>query len=210
MTTQREKALAGSHAARGVTALDGTTKARIERAALAAFSRGEMDMATTKAIAAAAGISEGALYRHYKTKSDIYTGLFFAVHDRLGRLVADAASQNETLEAQVAALVGAYCQTADDDWQLFAFHLLSMHRYLPGPAGCPDPVKAAEDIMRHAMATGEAPEGDPVLLTGMALGVVLQPALHKAYGRLGGELSRHQPALTAGVLAVITTPRQEK
>ena len=56
---------------KGVTALDGTTKARIERAALRLFQQGEMDKATTRAIAAEAGISEGALYRHYASKDDI-------------------------------------------------------------------------------------------------------------------------------------------
>ena len=50
---------------RGVSAKDGTTKAKIERAALQLFAEHGVDGVSTKQIAAAAGISEGAIYRHF-------------------------------------------------------------------------------------------------------------------------------------------------
>ena len=37
----------------------------------------------------------------------------------------------------------------------------------------------------------------------MALGVVLQAALHKFYGRIEGALGLHRPALTSAVIAVL-------
>ena len=170
---------------RGVTAADGTTKAKIERAALFLFQQGEMDKATTRAIAARAGISEGALYRHYKSKEEIWEGLFYTIHARLGDLAMAAHLSSDHVREQAAALVRAYCQTADDDWQLFCFHLLSLHRFLPlkNPVEN-DPVGACEIMAMKAMENGQVKKADPILTAGMALGVVLQPALHKAYGRL--------------------------
>jgi AcrR family transcriptional regulator len=190
---------------RGVTALDGTTKARIERAALTLFAQGRMDKATTRAIAATAGISEGALYRHYASKEDIWQGLFFTLHERLGTLVAAAALSDDHISGQAAALVRAYCQTADDDWALFSFHLLSMHRFLQHDT--PErmnPVTEAEKIVSTAMDRGQIAKGDAVLVAGMALGIVLQPALHKAYGRLHGNLETHADTLTTAVLNILT------
>lgn len=200
--------MSGEETVRGVTAVDGTTKAKIERAALALFARGEMDKATTRAIASVAGISEGALYRHYRSKTEIFEDLFFSIHHRLGDLIEQAGQKYSRIEDQAAALVSAYCDTADDDWQLFAFHLLSMHRFLPSPEGKTDPVSAAEGITRRAMENGDIAEGDPVLVTGMALGVVLQPALHKAYGRLQGDMADHRQALTRAVIAVLDPVNQ--
>ena len=118
------------------------------------------------------------------------------------------------IEGQAAALVDAYCQTADDDWQLFCFHLLALHRFLPTEENHhgrlqADPVTAAEKIVRTAMKNGQIRKGDPVLVAGMALGVVLQPALHKAYGRISGSLASHRKELTRGVLAVLSPAKNE-
>lgn len=190
-------------AARGVAAPDGTTAARIERAALAQFVERGVDAATTREIAAAAGLSEGALYRHFPSKDAIAETLFAAIHERLARLVRAAATAGSSLGEQADAVVDAYCRTADEDWTLFAYHLLSTAHFLPTPPGEDNPVAAAEEIVAAAMARGEIGRGDPALIAAMALGVVLQPALHKAHGRLEGALRAHAPALKRAVRAVL-------
>lgn len=195
----------GETSARGVTALDGTTRARIERAALELFASQGVDATTTRQIAGAAELSEGALYRHFPSKEAIAETLFLTIHERLASLIRAAGATQESIETQAAAIVDAYCQAADDDWTLFSFHLLSTAHFLPSPPGRDDPVSAAEDIVAAAMMRGEIPQGDPRLVAAMALGVVLQPALHKAYGRLQGELSKHRGAFAKGVLAVLRT-----
>jgi hypothetical protein len=35
------------------------------------------------------------------------------------------------IQAKAAAVVRAYCTVADEDWLLFAFHLLQLHHFLP-------------------------------------------------------------------------------
>lgn len=190
-------------AARGVSAADGTTRARIERAALDLFAAKGVDAATTREIAAAAGLSEGALYRHFASKEEIAASLFATIHERLARLVREAGAHGSSIEDKAAAIVDAYCQTADEDWTLFSYHLLSTARFLPTPPGDDNPVLAAEEVVAAAMSAGEIPNGDPPLVAAMALGVVLQPALHKAYGRLDGPLSAQSAALKQGVVAVL-------
>ncbi len=187
----------------GVAAPDGSTAARIERAALSLFVERGIDAATTREIAAAAGLSEGALYRHFPSKEAIAETLFVAIHERLARLVRGAARAGISLGDQADAVVDAYCRTADEDWTLFAYHLLSTAHFLPTPPGADNPVAAAEEIVASAMARAEIEAGDAPLLAAMALGAVLQPALHKAYGRLDGPLLARAPALKRAVRAVL-------
>lgn len=181
-----------------------SAKLLIERAALESFAAHGFDATTTRAIAEGAGVSEGAIYRHFRSKDEIAAKLFLAVHSRLTGLIEDAASIGVTIEDKVEAIVAAYCETADADWRLFSFHLLWLHRFLHlWQDDGRDPVTAIEIIVASAIDRGDIPPGDPRLLGAMALGCVTQAAQNKAYGRLPGPLSVHKRAFVTAILAVL-------
>lgn len=179
------------------------TKARIERAALALFVANGVDAATTREIAKTAGVSEGAIYRHFDSKDELAAAMFRRIHERLASLIREAARSKTGVAERTRAVVDAYCRTADADFALFTFHLLYTHRFLPTPDGVDNPVDAVEDIVAAAVERREIARADPALVSGMALGVVLQTALQIHYGRLAGPLSRHAPELAAAALAVM-------
>ena len=177
---------------------------KIERAALKLFVGEGIDGATTRDIAEQAGVSEGALYRHYKGKDELALSLFMATHDRLGQMVLEAAQTAGGLEEKVRAIVTAYCQLADEDWLLFSFHLLSIHKFLPHDTKRDDdPTTITENIVRGLIASGDIPDGDPALLAAMSLGVVLQAGQNKAYDRLPGPFSAHIEAFTRAIIAIL-------
>ena len=181
----------------------GSARERIERAALALFVARGVDAATTREIAAAAGVAEGSIYRHFDSKDELAAAMFLSIHTRLAALVRDAAKSKRGIADQTGAVVDAYCATADDNFQLFAFHLLNTHRFLPTPEGVDNPVDAIEDIIAGAMKRREISRADPELIAGMTLGVVLQTALQIYYGRLDGPLSRYSDHLANAALAVM-------
>lgn len=191
--------------AKGSPAREGDTRLRIERAALELFRDHGVDGATTREIARRAGLSEGALYRHFPSKEAIAQTLFSNLHLRLARLVRAAGTQGEDLGAQADRVVDAYCAVADEDWTHFAFHLLNTAHFLPTPPEQDNPVSAVENLIAAAMARGEILRSDPLVLAAMALGVVLQPALHKAHGRFSFLLAPLAPRFKAGVRAVLFT-----
>ncbi len=182
-----------------------SAKPRIERAALEVFAAQGVDAATTKLIAARAEVSEGAIYRHWKSKDELALGLFMAAHRRLSELIEAEASAVHGVEAKAGAIVRAYCTAADEDWTLFSFHLLQLHHFLPYyQEDGRDPVTLVETIIKHAMLKMELPPGDPRVIAAMAIGVITQTAQNRAYGRLGEDLlSAHAPLMTAAVLAVL-------
>ncbi len=179
------------------------TRTRIERAALDLFVERGVDAATTREIAKAAGVSEGAIYRHFDSKDELAAAMFLSIHQRLAALIREAARDKQGVNDQARAIVDAYCRTADADFPLFTFHLLYSHRFLPTPEGVDNPVSAVEDIIAAAMLRREIARAEPSFVAGLALGVVLQTALQIHYGRLAGPLSTYARDLTAAALGVL-------
>lgn len=177
---------------------------KIERAALKLFVHEGVDAATTREIAEKAGVSEGALYRHYKGKDELALSLFMETHNRLGQMMQEALSGPGSLEDKIRAAVKAYCVLADEDFLLFSFHLVSLNRYLPyDKRREDDPVSITERIIDGLMKEGHIPKGDPALKAAMALGVVMQAGQNKIYNRLPGPLSHHAEAMANAVVAVL-------
>ena len=189
---------------RGVSAKDGTTKAKIERAALHLFAEHGVDGVSTKQIAAAAGISEGAIYRHFSGKEELARSMMVSIHGRLTEMIAAADEAHETLDEKIKFIVRHYCRIADDDWELFQYHILHLHHF-PKLADSPDdsPIGASARLLQTAMDKGEIDQVDPYILSAMALGVVLQAAQAKVFGYVTGPLAARTDLFTHRVLAVL-------
>ncbi len=177
---------------------------KIEKAALELFIRDGIDAATTREIADTAGVSEGALYRHYKGKDELALALFMQTHNQLGEMMLGAFSADGTIEDKVRRAVTAYCAFADEDWLSFSYHLVSLNRYLPHDTKRDDdPVSVVEKLIEHLMESGEIPKGDPAILAAMSLGVVMQSGLNKVYSRLPGPFSQHVEIFTRTIMAIL-------
>ena len=79
------------------------TRARIIESALLCFGSHGYGGTTNRMIADAAGLTNGALYRHFRTKADIYIATFMETNgwmlERLTTAVSGAASLRETMLA---------------------------------------------------------------------------------------------------------------
>lgn len=191
------------------------TRARINRTAISLFAAKGVDQVTTRELAQAAGLSEGALYRHFSGKDEFARELFFSIHEQLADAIGKSTDGALALEDQIDNIVAAYCDTADRDWEAFTFHLLNTHRFLPyaenyyaaHPGGTPkSPVGIVEDIVIRAMDKGDiesGPKESAALKAAMALGIVLQAAFHKIYGRIHGPLGEHKETFSNAIYSVL-------
>jgi AcrR family transcriptional regulator len=168
------------------------TKARIERAALTMFVARGVAETTTKEIAMAASIAEGTIYRYFPSKEQLALNMFLGHHRALAEALDEAQGAAKGLRAKVEAIVRCYCDWADRDWTLFAYHLLNQHSFLiQVPDGTPNPVNVVREVIGQAMKAGEIPRRNVDLAAASAVGVVLQAATYKIYGRFEGPLSAH-------------------
>ena len=180
------------------------TRAKISRAALTLFVDKGVTDTTVRDIAAAAGVAEGTLYRHFASKDELawelFADNFAAFADALDRCQA----RETTLPDKAAAMVDHFCTFFDQDPVLFSYLLLSQHDYLKRVSpGLPNPVDVVHQVIWRAMSEGELPRGDAATTTAMVLGIVLQAAVFKIYGRITTSLAAVSETLIAGCLRVL-------
>lgn len=177
---------------------------KIEKAAVRLFISQGIDAATTRQIAELAGVSEGALYRHYKGKDELAEALFMSIHQKMSELLIAAALSKNELNARVSAVVSAYCALADEEWDMCCYHLLNINRFIKNDVKRnDDPVTLTETLIQELIESGEIPNGDAALLAAMCLGVITQAGQNKAYDRLSKPMSSYEHALTAGIIAIL-------
>jgi len=180
------------------------TKNRIARSALELFVAQGVAETTTKDIAERANISEGGIYRHFPSKDDLAWELFLDHYKSMGRAIDEAQAAQSTIRGKADAIVRCYCEMADQDWTLFSYHLLTMHQQLLRLDGVtPNPVDVVEEVIAEAMRKGDIPARPVKILAAMALGVVLQTATHKIYGRTTMPLMDSVDMLSAAVWKVL-------
>ena len=183
------------------------TKARVERAALTLFVARGVAETTTREIAMAASIAEGTIYRYFPSKEQLALDIFLGHHRALAEALAEAQRPVTGLRDKIEAIVRCYCDWADRDWSLFAYHLLTQHLFLAlVPDGTPNPVDVVREIIVSAMTAGEIPQRDPDLAAASAIGTVMQPATYKVYGRFEGPLSDHVRFFADAAWAVLAVP----
>jgi AcrR family transcriptional regulator len=179
-------------------------RAKVERAAVELFAAHGVEGVSIGEIAAAAGVSQGALYRHYRGKEDLAWTLFSTAYLRTGAELAEIRERQRGFQARVGAMVEHFCALYDRDPALFRFMLVVQHNLLPRVRpGQRTPVDEVAETVRDAARAGEIAAVDPLAGAAAILGVILQTAVFHIYGRLDGALSPRAPSLTRAAVAAV-------
>jgi len=173
-----------------------SSKPLIERTALELFVQKGIRETTIRDIAGAAKVAEGTLYRHYKSKEELAEALFTDSYEAFTAELEAIAETRSGLRPALADMVAFTCRAFDRDPVLYSYLLLSQHRYLKErDKRLPSPPNVLRRAIEAAMTRGEIPERDGELSAAMVLGIVLQAATFRVYGRLTGKLAPRAPVL---------------
>jgi AcrR family transcriptional regulator len=184
-------------------------KTKVERAAVDLFAANGFDGVSIADIAAAAGVSQGALYRHYPSKEELAWALFSTAYLRTGEELDRIRTGEAEFEAGVTAMTAHFCALYDEDPALFRFMLITQHGFLPRiPSGSRTPVDAVADLIGDAVSKNRLRPIDPALGAAVIMGVILQSATFHIYGRLSGSLSTRAPALARAAIAAVVALTQ--
>jgi AcrR family transcriptional regulator len=152
------------------------------------------------------GISEGALYRHFESKDDLFWQTFEQNYTSFARELEALADREPDARRKLAAMIRGFCRAHDDNPTRFNFLVFAQHSQLSKlPADAPTPVTVIRKVIVRAIEQSELPPQDPDLATALVLGTVLQPATFAAYGRLALPLVPISERLVAAAWAAVNT-----
>ena len=181
------------------------TRQKIVEQALVQFAARGVEAATLKDIAAAVGISEPAVYRHFPSKAELIWQIFVDGYCGLAEEIERAAAAQGSLRGKIDSIIAAYCHLHDTNLPLFRFLFLTQHGQLSRMTDdMPSPVDAVLRVIERGMQTGEIPPGNATLTTALLFGLVTQPAVFHIYGRLPEGMMAYRTALSHAAWAVIT------
>jgi AcrR family transcriptional regulator len=163
-----------------------TKKRDIEIAAIKLFASKGLASTTLKDIAHEAGATEGALYRHYKSKNDMAWQLYSQELKVFTELLLPRLQGDRPFLDRLADAVQFIYRYYRRQREVFSFILLNQHNFPEHDLleEQTNPYDMAAAFLRQGMAEGAIPAADPVLLTGLVMGVILQPLVMHGYGRL--------------------------
>jgi AcrR family transcriptional regulator len=183
-----------------------TTGARekIDRAAIELFASRGIDGVSIAEIASAAGVAQGALYRHYRSKDELARQLFAAAYQDMGAKLAVVAAAETGFAARVTAMAAHFCALYDRDAALFRFLLLAQHHLLLAiDDAVVSPTAVIEGVVDDAVTADEIAPVDRALAAAAIMGIVLQTALFHIYGRITGPLTPRAPSLARAAIAAV-------
>lgn len=153
------------------------TRERVVDAAVALIESGGYAAATVAAIAERAGVSTGALYRHFPSKADLFLEVLRATSERELEAMAQAAAAASGFAARFEAVISTYARSALENpraaWALVyepvdplvdAERLAHRREYRRRMASL-----LAEGIERH-----EIPAQDPDLTAAAVVGAIAE------------------------------------
>jgi AcrR family transcriptional regulator len=171
---------------------------RIKAAAMRLVAERGVAQMTIRDLAQAAGVSEGALYRHYETKEDLVRDLYQEQYRQLGRTLRDLQGGKKGMRARLGAVVRYACALFDDDPVTYRFLLLAQHDAMRSfPADADSPVAVLREMLMQGHKAGEVRLKNIDLAVALLLGLLVQPAASIVNASLAGPLARYADDIVA-------------
>ena len=162
-------------------------EAEIRRAALRCFSRLGYDATRVKHIAAEAGVSDAALYAHWKGKEELAAAIYAEGIKAYAQTISELAAQSgRTVEERLRAIARASLELYRTEPDAWTFLIQGQGRFLAAlDADFPYPIHVIERLIAEGQADGSVRDGDVKVLAGIATGCFTYPVIVAIYARAG-------------------------
>lgn len=176
----------------------------IKQQATRLFVERGVDGASMRDVAMACGMSPSNFYSHFSSKEALVSELFHEGYREYGDLLHQAGLGKDFPQA-LKGIVEKICQLHDEDNMRFRFLIMTQHSNLRGVAkDLRNPVEVLYRLIGQAMADGLIPVREPEIVTAWIVGIIVQAATFRLYGRIEGTLSGRLDELTLACMRVVS------
>ena len=170
----------------------------IKAEAMRLFVAHGVDAVSVRDIAVACAMKPSNLYAHFASKEALAAELFHAGYGEYGAILHDAASGTAPFRVRLERLIRTICRLYDEDNTRFRFLIMTQHGFLAAvPRDERNPVEVICHAVAAAMDAGEIPRREPDLMAMALIGIIVQSATARLYGRLHGGLMERADELVA-------------
>lgn len=181
------------------------TRAELRSAAIRLGVRDGIDGASIRVIAREAGVTEGAVYKHFENKDDLIRDAYSSIVLEMARDKATLVRADLPFEAAVRAWIKFTYQYFDGNRDAFTYVLLMPHR-MADTLGDPYTIQGElfTELLSNAQKNNEIIDIDHELALTMFSGLVLGVPHKINDGSLKGPAEQYTEAIAAAVLRVFT------
>lgn len=180
-------------------------------AALRLFSEKGIKGTTVRDIAHEAGVTEGALYRHFESKEQLAQSLFGECAEILYHQLAKSVDGVEGAHARLCALANGFFDFAESNPEAYEFVMARHHESVGGPRpGQPLPKDIFVQVIQEGMDAGELRPMDAHLGAAMMIGMCLRTIFFLDRGMIEGTREEVVAEICHALRAIFTyKPRRD-
>lgn len=190
-----------------------TKRPDIERAALRLFVTRGLRGTTIRDIAERAGVAEGTLYRHWRSKRDLARSIFRGCAETVAQDLRRAAAGERSAGAKLTAAVRALFRSARDETLLYEMLVLPPSRETQDfMSHATSPADVLAEIVADGQRRGEfSAVVDPHLTGECIMGAVNRVAISRRLGRLPRPLAHYENEIACAIQSGLAVrPRRRR
>ena len=196
----------------------GERRKQIIQVAMNLFATRGFKGATTRAIASAAGVSEAIIFRHYKTKEDLYDAIITTCIERRNDVwerQAPIIEDTDDLEVLMTAFATGFIDRHREDQtfiRLMLYSALQDHKFRQRffESGRSPYMRRIKDRIQKGVESGEFLDVDPGLTMSSFFASLLQYSVNRFVGSSEPRLPESDDAYVENLVKVYTSSLRSK
>ncbi len=180
------------------------SKHQISKAALGLFIKKGIKATTTREIATKAGIAEGTIYRHFKSKNDIALELFLDYMNQFRHRLSQAEQAFDEPRESIKEMINVFFDFAKNEQKAYNFIMMGHYSELPKMrSDFLKPKDVFVDTIKKGIAKGDFVNIDENLGAAMVIGMITRSILFFNNGFITGDYTSLVEQVTKAALKVL-------
>jgi AcrR family transcriptional regulator len=181
------------------------SKNQISKAALDLFIRKGIKATTTKEIAKKAGIAEGTIYRHFKSKNDIASELFVSYMTMFKDRLSEAEAKFDEPEQSLKEMINAFFYFAKNEPKAYNYIMAGHYSELPKMSrDLLKPKDVFVNAIKKGIVKGDFAKTDENLAAALVIGMITRSILFFNNGFIAKEYESIVSEVTKAALKVLS------